>query len=396
MLPFHKRLASSEYTLDTDDLEPVSLPPVSTPPSFRPARPNIRIAARDDDERTMMVPSSRRTPAPQMAPSARSQALRMPKIPMSFVPRISVSDEEVTLVRPGMRSTGTLLTMRADAQPASHSPRVEIAAMVRDELASKLEPRETAAGTSEIKLDAAVPSAAQSQEIRSVRALDVASDPPAATITTRTRLGGARPTASWAAALVALGVFAGLVTAMVARGETPLASAAQAQMVAEVKAPVANVAAAQQGSGALPPVIAAALKAPAQQQAAPSCAAPELAPVAVATANPVPTVVAAAAVVAPAPEVKQAAPDLKPAYAAVDVKPASKPVAYVAPVAKPVVHAAAPKVDSAPAIAAAPTPAPKPAALAKSKPSKATGDDMEQASAADALARAQLEAALSR
>ncbi|WP_330614593.1 hypothetical protein, partial [Clostridioides difficile] len=52
---------------------------------------------------------------------------------------------------------------------------------------------------------------------------------------------------------------------------------------------------------------------------------------------------------------------------------------------------AAPKSDVV--VAAVAKPAPKPAVTA---PKKALGDDMEQANAADALARAQLEAALNR
>ena len=44
-------------------------------------------------------------------------------------------------------------------------------------------------------------------------------DPPATVITARTRIVAARPTVSWAAALVAMGIFVGLVTAVVARGD---------------------------------------------------------------------------------------------------------------------------------------------------------------------------------
>jgi hypothetical protein len=205
-------------------------------------------------------------------------------------------------------------------------------------------------------------------------------DLPAAVITSNTKIIAGRPTASWTAALVAVGVFAGLVTAVLARGDgdallanlvDPGHKAAAAQLAAppSVSMPVATTV-------SITPVIAAPAKVACADDAKPQAG------------NTAPTVIAdTKGVDVTADKKVETKAETAKAETKVEPKAAPKPApkAFVAAIAKPA--AVAPKVDVAKpaAVAAKPAPAPKKAA-----------DDVESASAADALAKAQLEAALGR
>ncbi len=188
-----------------------------------------------------------------------------------------------------------------------------------------------------------------------------------------------RPSMGWAAGLLAVGVFAGLIAAVAARGDG-LSAIASLVDPSHVTADIAKGAAAQpQAPVAMMPGAAAPQAQPVSvKPAAPSCAADAVAPVAVA-AKPV-----AKAEPAPVKEV-------------VVEKAESKPiVAYVAPVrhveAAPVHHAEPAPARVVEHVAAA-APVSHPASHAARHHA---GDEMESASAADALAKAQLDAALSR
>jgi hypothetical protein len=212
---------------------------------------------------------------------------------------------------------------------------------------------------------------AQIKAVRAARAAEKAArdesdprlDPPASTVTAGIMIKG-RPTASWAMALVAMGLFGGLLTAVVARGDGDSLVAAGAAFVDPGQA--AQITAAHELQPFQPTTI---------QQAQPAAA--TQAPSVTDTSDIVPTVVVApetkvAAVARPAPV---AAP--RPIAPRIAAPPAAdKPVAAVTPAPKP---AAAP-----PAVAA------KPAA----KPKAPVNDDMATAAAADALAKAQLESSL--
>src|SRR5262249_54048670 len=65
--------------------------------------------------------------------------------------------------------------------------------------------------------DSMVPVAMSMPPVAPLRPTDPRVEVPATVITTRTRVLAGRPAISWAAALVAMGVFAGLVTAVLAR-----------------------------------------------------------------------------------------------------------------------------------------------------------------------------------
>ncbi len=349
MLPFHKRIRSNSVTeVDLADIELVDLPKVSAPSPRFTVRPAIKFASHDD-ERTMLMPEKRRSTAP---PAARIPSVRVPPMGMlpNFGPSLSMTDD-VTQVRPGARRS--LLTMKA--APAH---RMSINSMMREELASQLEP-------------AMVPPARASESIPAMAI--TAADASSATVLVRNNAAG-RPTAVWAMALLAMGLFGGLLTSMVTRNELA-ASAAPVQAAAPARQDVvANSAAAIQAPIAqreIPAAIADALGTP----STPACGVdPVPAP------RPTPTAKAIAVAAWTPPVVDK--PEIKP-----EIKPT--PRVTVARVARP---APAPAVKSEVVVAAVAKPAPKPATNAK----KALGDDMEQANAADALARAQLEAALSR
>lgn len=366
MLPFHKRnRSSSVIEIDSADIEPVELPRVLPPTPRVTMRPQITFVRKDDDERTMLMPEKRRSsaPPPPARVETRVPSVRVPPLGAlpKFGPSLSMSDE-VTLVRPGTRRS--LLSMKA--VPAAN--RMSINSMMREELASQLEPSKAA---SKPLTDVAAPRANASD---SVPAMAMSAADSSATVLVRQPNNG-RPTAVWAMALLALGLFGGLLTSMVTRNEiaaAPVQAAAPrhnevapTNVVAAVQAPIVQ----QQ----VPATIADALGTPANT----ACGvdpAPSPPP------NPT-TKATAIAMSAPAPVADKA--DAKP-----EVKPAAKPaiVAHARPAAP-----AAPKSDVV--VAAVAKPAPKPAVTA---PKKALGDDMEQANAADALARAQLEAALNR
>ncbi len=359
MLPFHKRIRSNSVTeIDTADIEAVELPKVSPPSPRMTMRPAIKFAK--DDERTMLMPEKRRSSAPPARVEVRVPSVRMPPLGAlpQFGPSFSMTDE-VTMVRPGSRRS--LLTMKA-----APAPRMSINSMMREELASQLEPSKVCGkplndvGVSSARASESVPAMAMT-------AADASS-------TVLVRNPGGRPTAVWAMALLGMGLFGGLLTSIVTRNElAPSAAAVQGAAPARQDVAANNAAAVQAPivQQQIPAAIADALGTP----STPACGVDPVAP------PPNPTAKATAvAAWTPAPAVEK--PEIKPT-----------PRVAVARVARP---APAPAVKSDVVVAVVAKPAPKPAAAPTPAPKKALGDDMEQANAADALARAQLEAALNR
>ncbi len=412
MLPFNKR-RGSEIEIQPDEVEPVQLPPVRppsirpaagvapsrstssfppaamssqhrlpppSPPSVRPSAPSARPSARppisfrppaDDNERTLFVAEKQ---------PRRTLDLRQPKVPnfdepsvmVTSSPRDSFSDDEATRIHPN--SSRSVLSMSAPISsrrlPEDSSGRVRSdvpppppPSSVRVE-----EPRSAAAVDMSMTVGAG---ASQSQQVTSRNG----------------KLNPGRPTAVWAAALVAVGVFTGLAAALVARGGSDSVVTASAALIdpsqgqPQVVANAANAAPVQNAA----PVVNA--QGAATQQQVAQAVSQALQPAASCAADVTPTAKAADTKVAAAPVAiaEPKAPEPKVA-AVVAPPPAPKPAA--APAAKPVIQQ--PKVA-----AAAPPPAPKPAAAPAPKPAKG-GSDAESAAAADALAKAQLEAALGR
>jgi hypothetical protein len=231
-------------------------------------------------------------------------------------------------------------------------------------------------------------------------------EPQPTSITLRTHILTGRPTMTWATALVVLGVFVGLSTSLYGRGDqvassvsswmAPQNAAAAAQPQAESPAPqalqyVARAAAAAPVSAAPPTQAVTVLdRTPSESQSDPLAALMDTkgrdSASRVSTQRPT--------YLAPGDKGEKV-PSAAPVHHW--VAPA-KPIAAAAPVAAPVVPAS-------PALAVAafePAPPPPAAAVAPlpkstkgSKAKKGAADaDLQAASASDALARAQLEAAL--
>ncbi len=202
----------------------------------------------------------------------------------------------------------------------------------------------------------------------------VDSDPrfnPAATVMTARSLAG-RPTVSWAAALVVMGIFAGLVTAAVARGD----------LDGDAK-------------------VAAASGQPTVQQVLPASAQAQLAAASQPAAGPMmgslysPGTTSSMAVSAPisAGPIAQSQPILQPqiqqpvAAAPVAAKFTPAPRAAAPRAAAPVAHVAVAKADPKPEVKE------EKKVAAKSK-KETKGDDIASAKEAQALADAQLAASL--
>ena len=265
----------------------------------------------------------------------------------------SSSDEELTRVAPGRKPAAT--------PPASVRRPWSPAPAVAAGLGSVREDAETLVRASASM--SPFPSARVAAGRRADQPLSPDSIPPVAlcapsragtVITPRPRTPG-RPTAIWAAALVAMGVFAGLASSVLARGDADSIVDATASFVDPARAGsthTASAAAVGQLAVAMPVVMSAQSPAP----------------------QPAP--------VAPAPVAA--------------VRAHLPPVAYAAP-ARAVAHHPAKPVPRAPAEAKVAASEPKTApAKAAPKAAHAHNDEdmVESASAADALARAQLEAAL--
>lgn len=357
MLPFHKRSrVNDSIEIGTDELEAIELPQVR-PPSSRPsyvARPSLSFARHNDDDEMTIIRMDKR-PSSVPPPSARSAPL--PRFPRSAPPPVidnyrdvpRYDQEDVTMLHPTSQSR-PLLAMQSARHEVPPPPSSRVLADAPRSV------RAVDAGTS----SSSHPPPDMSMSISSVNDLS------------KLR----RPTMGWAAGLVVAGAFAGIIGAFVARGEGLAAAASLVDPSApqHATADVTRVAAAQPQAAQLaqtqvapqaPVAIApgAAVQAQASQKpAAPSCnvdATPK-----VETKEPVKVVVEKIEHVAPAPV---------------------QHVAYVAPV----VH----RSEPVEARASAPPAISKPAPVARAAARK---DDVESASAADALAKAQLEAALSR
>jgi hypothetical protein len=239
-------------------------------------------------------------------------------------------------------------------------------------------------------------------DTRKATSSDPHGDPPSAVITAKTRILRSRSSMSWAAGLMALGALVGLVTAVVARGDADSLIDATAGIVDPTHASAAHANGAIAQAAVLPSFVETSHKttAPIGTDANPApgaCLDPGAATMTVTT-----PVVVNAPPVAHAAEVKTAS------LAGADPAPASRPAPP-----RPAPMAFAAPVRMAPRAAPAPVALPKeggssgwlanvtppnsggPIARPSKAPAKAAaGNDFDSANAADALAKAQLEASL--
>jgi hypothetical protein len=235
---------------------------------------------------------------------------------------------------------------------------------------------------------------------------DRSSDVPAPTaITMQTRAIEGRPTAAWAAALVVLGAFIGLGTAAFGRGNpSGLASTAatwfHGATTSTASQPVEDSFAKPPEAPRTPPppVVAAASPPPAPsviERPAAERAADHPSSVASPPSDPVAALTGGSAESAKAPPSRPTyvAPAGYSHFSHHSSKPhvSLEPSAPTPPLPAPLAALVPAADDSASSKSVAPSSAPK---TAKTHGKKATEDDLSAASASDALARAQLEAAL--
>lgn len=370
MLPFHKRArANSIIEIGTEELEAVELPNVRPPsvrpgafasvrPSSAPMFPSNASSRRYNDYDAEEMTVVRMDKRVSTSPPPRMQ-LEPTRIPYSPPPRFD-RDDEPTQAYP--QSSRPLLSMQSQKAPRS---------VIVDQTHETPPPPVSSRILPESPRSAAAVDASSSSS--HLRALDMTASLSGSTDISKLR----RPTMGWGVALVAVGVFAGIITAFVARGEGLATAAAFIDPSHQVTADVAKAAGAQ--VQAQPQAtVESQLKPGAgtvvvqSKPAAPSC-----------DANAV-----------PAAKVEKETAKVEAPVAKIE-KPVEKPVAhYVAPV---VVHHVEVQREAAPAVVAQAAPPPAITKPAVVKPAKhASSNDMESASAADALAKAQLEAALSR
>ena len=213
MLPFTKRSLRSEEAselINTGEIEVLPAsdrrpkvsafpPPASTRPhsSNRPPpssnRPRVFEPPSSDEEMTTLLPRKGMTFSSR--PPAAVTPVPMPMLAVTRTPRAMLEEPPTrqfsrpSLPPPSLGPSGIAGGMRASKRPPVLPA-----------------PPPQARGT--VKA-VPVPDSLKS---------DPRIDPPATVITARTQIP-ARPTVSWAAALVAMGVFVGLVTAVIARGD---------------------------------------------------------------------------------------------------------------------------------------------------------------------------------
>ncbi len=388
MLPFHKRPRHpSEIEIEADELEPVQLPAVRPPSSrpaplssrpaplssrparlsspVRPSRPALSFASYGDDEQTVLLQKR-----PTLTPPRETLDFRSPRIPLSPRAPHFGDDEPATQIRTGHQvlSMGTPSVV-VEAH-ADQSGRHEV----------------TAPSSHRVLPDQTSAQRALPEPPKSAAAVDLSmtmggSIAPAA-------MSAGRPAPIWAAALLALGVFGGLVTAVLARGDggssmASLVDPSHVTATADLQPAVAHAAAALPG-------VAAGAAAQISHPAA-SC-----------VPNAVPQQTVKSVTKAPEPKADEdttAAADTKAddsashVVAPVHVAPAHKTVVAARPVTKPA--APKPAVHHAPAhhvVVATHHAAPHKTVHVTHHASH--GDELDSASAADALAKAQLEAAL--
>ena len=391
MLPFNKRSRmSSAIEIGTEELEAIELPQVR-PPSVRPGvqqhRPTF---ASFEDEMTIVRPDKRVS----TSPPPRANVI-MPRIPQSYAPRFDDSypryereaaayerrrraDEEPTMLHPSSTSQRPLLSM---SSPHVRSVIVEEEQRPRRRHHHHEVPPPAPASSRAVvteeppRSSAAVDASASSSHMRAVDMSMTAS------LSGSTDVRKMRPSFGWAAGLLAVGVFAGLVAAVAAKGDG-LSSIASLVDPSHVTADVSHAAGAQPQQAPMtvaPLPGAAAPQAVSMKPAAPSCNADAVAP--------------AAKPAVQAQPVAKAAEPVQKEVVVVKAEP-KQVVAVAAPVwhPAPVVH----HVDAPPPVVHEHHAAPPAAPVAHAVSHRHHGDEMESASAADELAKAQLDAALTR
>jgi hypothetical protein len=364
-----------------------------------------------DEERTLLFKGSHKSMLPpkpaeavatpsMKAPRAPNMNLRglvragqesprvMEKTNLRGAVRPRMETEDRTVLRPMSTLPPALMQKPASSPPPSPRP----AAGVRPAMMpTPYMPMKPAVGASVAPV--AIPLNAPGGTDRKS---DPPGDPPSSVITAKTRIVRARASMSWAVGLMAVGAIVGLVTAVIARGDADSLIDATATLVDPSHAP------AHAGGAAAQAAVLPAFLEPSSAKAGDKDKSASL-DVGEATVS--------APVVMSGPEKPEKAESKKtamltgadPSAAAKPAPPRAAPVAYAAPVRPhPAPAPAAPQPANAsgssgwlanvtPAGAGAPIGRPSKSAKGASAGS---GGEFENAAAADALAKAQLEASL--
>ena len=359
-------------------LPPRPQTPVATPPIAKAAKtPNMSL-------RGLTRESARQSERPASPESLRASG------------RPRRDTEDCTILRPTSTLPPSMQRAVVTASPPAPAPRPPSARPPAMMPTPYMPIRPMSAG------DTAPPVAFNAPGGSDARKSDPPGDPPSAVITAKTRILRTRSSMSWAVGLMALGAMVGLVTAVVARGDADSLLDATASFVDPSHATAAHANGAVAQAAVLPSFVETARK-PAplgtDSNPAPGACLDNGAP---ALTETTPVVVNAPPPAAHAPEMKTAS------LAGADPNPASRPAPPRPP---PLAFAAPMRATPRPAPVAAATPregSPSSGWLANVTPpnsggpiarpsksgAKAANNDFESAAAADALAKAQLEASL--
>jgi hypothetical protein len=348
-------------------------------------------AAGDDDERTQFfdgaaAPKSTRTPNVNLRGVVRGAGQPEPSMTdLRGMVRRPVDQEDRTVLRPG----GAGLDIAA--LKAAQAARAAQAAAAKAARAKTPAPFYAAPFTSPATA-AAVAAAPPAPESR--RPSEPSGDPVPAVLTAKRPAIRSRSGWKWAAGLVVLGTAVGLAGAVVARGHADSAIEATASAVDPSSAAgLANGATAQ--AAVIPSFVETAKK------PAPQGSDSNPAPGSCAAGSETTTTVSTPIVVNAPPPAKSATASIagaEPTAAARPSPPKPAPVAYAAPRrwSAPAREQPAREQPSSGwlASASAGTPAAKKAAAAPKPTASGSGTSFDDAAAADALAKAQLEASL--
>jgi hypothetical protein len=387
-------------------------------PTKRPSgQPRAMEPQGDDEDRTLLFSGLTRTMLPPRAQGGLAQPqMKAPKAPnmnlrglvrtpepkaasqdMRGAVRRSADAEDRTILRPMSTLPPALLQKPTSATPPAPKP---AAAPPPAMMPTPYMPIKPSAPPPGIAVNA--PGGSDAKRAHS----EPPGDPPSSVITAKTRVLRQRSSMSWAAALMALGAFVGLMTAVVARGDADAIIDAAASFVDPSHASVAHANAAAAQAAVLPLFIDASKKAAplgTDQNPAPGACLTGSggSEMTVSTPVVVNTPPAAAPHAVEAERKTASITGSDPKEAARPAPPKAASVAYAAP--RPSHHASAAPPAAAPARddssssgwLANVTPPNAGGPIARpSKAAKSGSSDFESAAAADALAKAQLEASL--
>lgn len=399
MLPSSKRPPRhQEEVIRTGDFEVIE-PARPSRAARVTERPRMPMPTASDEDQTLLFSGSTRSMLPpRSAAAAATPSMRAPRVPdMNLRGLVRAGHEKPAVqertnlrgsVRPRpdaedrtiLRPTSTIPPAgRISAPPPPPKP---ISSRPPAMMPTPFEPHRPTAPPVALSVNAPGGS-----DTRKPAPSDPHGDPPGAVITAKTRILRPRSSWSWAAGLVAVGAVVGIISAILVRGDADSLIDATATMVDPSHGTVERASGAAAQAAVLPSFLEAPKAAPMGTDKNP----------AIGSCLDVGESTVSAPVVVNAPPARTASINgADPTTAARPTPPKAAPVAYAAPVRS------APRPAPAPAAAPASTTGgwlanitPSGAGAPIARPSKAKpAGDFESAAAADALAKAQLEASL--